>query len=131
MSFDLTGGFNTWNEEFAWTLSNLPKSHIHIWKHALPITFKGILVLEKQLVKYLKQILDTILNWAVLRKVIKKAKLCLRLEHYIYFAFTSPSTRRLLYTSLIWPIWAYGCSIRGSPPKTNIYKIKILQNRIL
>ena len=127
-----------WSEKWRVKL-NAPKSTI------VPFTLKrqiyqftpsynGQYIPINYTVKYLGLTLDHHLTWGAhinylvgrIRQRIRQLKPLLH-EH----SPLSLTTKRLLYLSLIRPIWYYSCGLWGSAAATHVKRIQVTQNRVL
>ncbi|KAJ4433641.1 hypothetical protein ANN_15951 [Periplaneta americana] len=98
------------------------------------ITLQGEEVSHAESVRYLGLYLDSKLTWNT-----HISNLVRRLRHKLYqvkhlLKGSSPlplHLKRLIYFSLIRPIWMYGCGIWGSATNSQIRRIQTIQNRVL
>ena len=76
--------------------------------------------------------MDTRFTWAAHNIIGLQTKLRLRIKqlNYLLRSHAPLHIKRLLYTSIIEPLWTYGCSIWGSASNTNIQKIQVIQNMV-
>jgi Reverse transcriptase (RNA-dependent DNA polymerase)/Endonuclease-reverse transcriptase len=98
-----------------------------------PITYKGVPIPYDTSVKYLGLTLDTKLTWAPhIKNTIQKVRTRFYiLKHILQHSNTPLHLKRLLYNTIIKPIWQYGAAIWNSAANTHISKVQTIQNRIL
>ena len=99
-----------------------------------PVLMGGVQIPTTESTKYLGLILDNKLTWNLhITSLIQKLRQRIRqVKHLV--SGQSPTSlhyKRLVYTSLIRPIWQYSCSIWGSASPSQINRIQRIQNRYL
>lgn len=98
------------------------------------MVLNGMPIPSSNCVRYLGVQLDSKLTWSEhIKQLVTKVRQRIRqLKHLL--GTQSPltlSTKRLLYLSLIRPIWTYSCELWGATAKSHLNKIQVTQNRVL
>ena len=89
---------------------------------------------HQPVVRYLGLQLDTKLTWDThISTILQRSRHRFR---QLYFLLNSKSAvpltlKRLIYLTIIRPIWLYGCQIWGSASNSQIKRIQTFQNRVL
>ena len=99
-----------------------------------PLCIDGVQINVNDSAKYLAVHLDKKLNWKK-HVMAKKEELKLKLQSMYWMmrpkSKISLDNKRLLYTTILRPIWAYAAQIWAYTADTNILMIQRVQNKIL
>lgn len=102
--------------------------------HHYPIYLQNEEIPQADKVRYLGLILDKKLTWnSHITQLMQKLRYRIhRVKHLIKGSSSLQlQFKRLIYISLIRPVWSFGCALWGSASKTQINRIQTLQNRVL